>query len=127
MTGKNSSIQKGSHTSPTNYRPISLTCIPCKIFKHIIYSNIYHHLSANSILCEQQHVFRKNHSCESQLLTTVNDLVTYLNSCEQIDVISLDLSKAFDKVPHQKLFHKLSFHGVNSTTQTWIKDYLSNR
>ena len=74
----------------------------------------------NSNIC-----FRKNHSCESQLITTVNDFATYLNAREQIDVISVNLSKAFDKVPHQKLLHKLSFYGVNTTTLTWIKDYLS--
>ena len=52
---------------------------------------------------------------------------TYHNAGEQIDVISMNLSKAFDKVPHQRLLHKLSFYGANTTTLTWIKDYLSNR
>jgi len=120
-------FKKGSRTSPANYRPISLTCIPCKVFEHIIYSNIYHYLSENNILCAQQHGFRKNHSCESQLIATVNDFATYLNAGEQVDVISLDLSKAFDKVPHQKLLYKLSSYGINTSTLNWIKDYLSNR
>ena len=65
-------------------------------------------------------------SCESQLITTVNDFATYLNAGEQIGVISLDFSKAFDKVPHRKLLYKLSSYGLNITTLNWIKDYLSN-
>ena len=77
-------FKKGSRTSPANYQPISLTCIPCKNFEHIIYSNIYHHLSENNILCKQQHGFRKNHSCERQLITTVTDFATYLNPGDKL-------------------------------------------
>ena len=33
--------KKGSHKSPENYRPISLTSIPCKILEHLIYSSVY--------------------------------------------------------------------------------------
>ena len=58
--------KKGSRKSPTNYRPISLTSIPCKILEHLIYSSVYNHLEANSILCDAQHGFRKNRSCETQ-------------------------------------------------------------
>ena len=43
-----------------------------------------------------------------KLATTVNDFAMYINTGEQIDAIS-DFSKDFEKVPHQKLFHKLSF------------------
>ena len=52
--------KKGSCKSPANYRPISLTSIPCKILEHLIYSSVYNHLEANSILCDAQHGFRKN-------------------------------------------------------------------
>ena len=59
--------KKGSHKSPTNYRPISLTSIPCKIFEHLIYSSVYNHLEANSILSNTQHGFKKNRSWRSNL------------------------------------------------------------
>ena len=49
--------KKGSRKSPENYRPISLTSIPCKILEHLIYSSVYNHLEANSILCDAQHGF----------------------------------------------------------------------
>ena len=93
-------FKKGSRKNPVNYRPISLTSIPCKIFEHIIYSSVYKHLENNGILCDSQHGFRKNRSCEKQLITTLHDLAYRLNSGEQVNVLFLDFSKAFDKVPH---------------------------
>jgi len=101
--------KKGNRTSPTNYRPISLACIPYKIFEHIIYSHIFKHLTVHNILTNDQHGFRK-HSCDSQLLSTIEDFSLYLDSGAQIDAIFLDFSKAFDKVPHERLFLKLSHY-----------------
>ena len=100
-------FKKGDRTNPSNYRPISLTCVPCKIFEHVIYSHIFKLLSTHNILSSYQHGFRKHHSCESQLLTTIEDFSHHIDSGEQINVILLDFSKAFDKVPHQHLFVNL--------------------
>ena len=47
--------KKGVKSSPNNYRPISLTCLCCKILEHIVYSNIFIHLNQANILCEEQH------------------------------------------------------------------------
>ena len=46
---------------------------------------------------------------------------------DQVDVILLDFSKAFDKVPHQRLLHKLQYHGVGNKTLKWIQSFLTNR
>ena len=119
--------KKGSRKSPANYRPISLTSIPCKILEHLIYSSVYNHLEANSILCDAQHGFRKNRSCETQLIITINEIVSRLNLGEQVDVLSLDFSKAFDKVPHERLFCKLDYYGIRGTYLEWVKEFLTNR
>ena len=58
------------------------------------------HLNSHKILSDAQHGFRQNHSCESQLLLTVNDFAKGLNDGKQTDAVSLDFSKAFDKVSH---------------------------
>ena len=70
-------FKKGSRKNPANYRPISLTSIPCKIFEHIISSSVYTNTLSlsNSILCDAQHGFRKNLLCETQLITTIHDLI----------------------------------------------------
>ena len=120
-------FKKGSHTDPSNYRPISLTCICCKIFEHIIVSSISQHASNHNIICNEQHGFLKNHSCETQLLETVNDLSASLNSNNQIDLLLLDFSKAFDKVSHPHLPHKLSYYGITGPLLNWISDFLKDR
>ena len=45
----------------------------------------------------------------------------------QVDVILLNFSKAFDKVPHEHLLHKLSYYGIRNDTLRWIRSFLSDR
>ena len=52
-------FKKGERYKAENYRPISLTCICCKLMEHIITSNIMKHLDSNNILYDLQHGFRK--------------------------------------------------------------------
>ena len=74
-TAKISAIyKKGERSDSGNYRPVSLTSLPCKIREHILSSNIRRHLDENNILSPSQRGFRKNLSCETQLLTTLEDL-----------------------------------------------------
>ena len=71
--------------------------------ERIIYSQVMNHLSNNNILCDNQHGFRKFRSCESQLITTVEDLAKNMDTGGQTDMVLLDFSKAFDKVNHINL------------------------
>jgi hypothetical protein len=43
-------------------------------------------------------------------------LAQNLTSKGQVDVILLDFAKAFDKVPHRRLLHKLKFYRVDGST-----------
>ena len=58
-------FKKGLRTDPTNYRPISLTCICCKVFEHIVVSSISAHANLHNIICKEQHGFQKHYSCET--------------------------------------------------------------
>ena len=76
-------------------------------------------METNRILCDQQHSFHKQRSCESQLLKIVHDLTSNLESGSQTDVVVIDFAKAFDKVNHFLLVvHKLHHYGVGGTTNT---------
>jgi len=119
--------KKGGRSLVSNYRPISLTCVLCKTLEHIISSSIYGHLNRHKILCNEQHGFRQHRSCETQLVATINDLAVALNKGTQVDVILLDLAKAFDTVPHNRLVHKLSTYGINGHLLQWIKSFLMSR
>ena len=44
----------------------------------------------------------------------------------QSDVMVMDFSKAFDKVPHQELLYKLSNNEINNAFLSWLKNVLSN-
>jgi len=120
-------FKKVSCTEPSNYRPISLTCICCKVFEHIIVSSISGHANTYNIICTEQHGFCKQHSCETQLLETISDLFASLNSGNQIDLLLLDFSKAFDKVSHPHLLHKLSSYGIRGPLLNWIIDFLNRQ
>ena len=119
--------KKGSKTEPSNYRPVSLTCICSKILEHIVYSAISKHLEHHQTLCDEQHGFRKRRSCETQLISTVNDFAECLNQRGQCDILLLDFRKAFDKVSHSLLYHKLAHYGVQGSLLFWLKSFLSHR
>jgi hypothetical protein len=104
-------FKKGDRHSPANYRPISLTSVPCKILEHIIGHHIMSYLEEHGILTPLNHGFRSGFSTETQLLTT-NDLMISFDSGKQVDVAILDFSKAFDTVPHDLLLHKLYSYGI---------------
>ena len=120
-------FKKGDKAKASNYRPVSLTSVCCKIVQHIIHSQVIRHLETNNMLADEQHGFRKRRSCESQLINTVEDLTRGLNARQQIDAILLDFSKAFDKVPHERLAMKLHYYGARGHTLHWIKSFLSDR
>jgi len=82
-------FKKGSWTDPANCRPISFTCVCCKVFEHIVSSAISNHANIHNIICTEQHGFRKHRSCEKQLLETINNIAMSLNSTIQTDLLLL--------------------------------------
>ena len=120
-------FKKGNTNNAENYRPISLTCVSCKLLEHIICHHIHEHLDKHSIVSSLQHGFRSRHSCESQLLITAHDLGKSYNEKKQVDIAILDFSKAFDKVLQQRLLGKLRHYGITGQTCGWIQAFLSNR
>ena len=89
-------FKKGDKSDSLNYRPISLTCILCKLMERIIASNLTWHFNNNNILYDIQHGFHEKRSCETQLIQLVEDLGRQLTLGNQTDLVLLDFSKAFD-------------------------------
>ena len=120
-------FKKGAKMKPGNYRPVSLTSIVCKIFESLIRDEVTAHLIRNNLLSEHQYGFMSGRSCTTQLLATLNDWFKCLDDDESVDAIYLDLQKAFDKVPHERLLVKLKGYGIDGNLLLWISDFLSDR
>ena len=84
-------------------------------------SNLMKHLEIQNILFPLQHGFRQNHSCESQLLSLFQDLAS---STTQTDMLIMDFSNPFDKIPHKRFNYKLNWYGIRGDTLEWITDFL---
>ena len=115
-------FKKGNKCDASNYRPISLTCICGKLLEHIITSHIMNHGEINKILCPLQHGFRKDRSCETQLV----EFTSNLENGKQTDVLVMDFAKAFDKVHHSLLVHKLYHYGIRGNPNKWSQAFLSD-
>ena len=85
------------------------------------------HFDKNQILTEKQQGFRARQSCETQLITTIQEIARNMTFKGQVDVILLDFAKAFDKVPHHRFLHKLDCYGVRESTLRCIESFLSQR
>ena len=77
-------------------------------------------LDKHHLLADFQHAFWTGHSCETQLITTVDDLVTNMDHNTQTDMIILDFSKVFDTVPRRLLISKLKSYSNDSGAIGWI-------
>ena len=120
-------FKKDERHLASNYRPVSLISITCKVIEHIVHSSVMGHFDRNKILTNAQHGFRKKRSCEFQLIVTIHDIASKLERDSQVDIVLLDFAKTFDKVPHHRLLHKLEYYGVNPKTNRWIRSFLENR
>ena len=105
--------KKGDRALPSNYSPVSLTCSPCKMLEHIVCTKIMDHLDEHKLLSDRQHAIRKNRSCETQLITVIDDWAKILDAGDQVDTFILDFVKAFDTPPHELQKCKLHGYGIS--------------
>ena len=119
--------KKGSKSLSSNYRPVSLTSVACKVLESIIKDHIVSHLKKYNLIVESQHGFTKGRSCLTNLLTFLEDVIHSVDPGIPVDVIYLDFAKAFDKVPHLRLIKKLEAHGIAGDVSKWIERWLRGR
>ena len=121
-------FKNGDRSIPANYRPISLTPILMKIFERIARKQIVNFLSQHNIFNPTQHGFREGRSCLSALLGVYDDIMSSLSEgSECVDMVYLDFAKAFDKVDHGILLHKLRDFGISGKLGIWLHSLLLNR
>jgi len=105
-------FKKGIASQVSNYRPISLTCVLSKILERIVVGRIVDHLHYSNILHLAQHGFLKSRSTCTNLLESLNDWSIIVQSRQQVAIVYIDFSKAFDVMSHPKLFARLCSYGI---------------
>ena len=119
--------KKGSSGCVENYRPISLTCVACKIFEATVKQQLVSYLLANNLLSASQHGFLSGHSTTTNLLESLNDWTINIKNSDNTRIAFIDFKSAFDSVSHAKLLFKLSKYGIEGKLLQLITSFLSNR
>ena len=120
-------FKKGSKLSASNYRPVSLTSVCCKLMEGIMRDRIMSHLVKHNLISSSQHGFVYKKSCVTNLLECHHVVSGLLNNGKSVDVLYTDFEKAFDKVSHKKLITKLYGYGIRGIILDWIASFLRKR
>jgi len=120
-------FKKGSRVDAANYRPVSLTSVPCKIMERVVRETIIRHLERYKLITPAQHGFVQRKACVTNLLECADFVTDAVARNRWVDVIYLDYAKAFDTVPHKRLLFKLEAYGIGGPLLCWIRAFLSER
>ena len=118
-------FKKGDSTNKENYRPISILPSISKIFERLIFQQMTTYVS--SLLSPYLCGFRKGYNPQHALLRLINHLNKSLDGKENIGLVMMDLSKAFDCIPHDLLIAKLYAYGFHKNSLKLIHSYLNER
>ncbi|MBM6549269.1 RNA-directed DNA polymerase [Streptococcus dysgalactiae subsp. equisimilis] len=119
--------KKGPLHDPNNYRPINHTPVVSRLMERIIKEQVAEFLLSNDLLDKRQHGFLKSRSCVTCQFDFMNLITSIADSGKAFIVIYLDMTKAFDRVPHTRLLSKLRSYGISEPLLSWIRSYLSMR
>lgn len=119
--------KKGNKQSASNYRPVSLTSVACKVFESVIREALLLHTTSTGQLNKKQHGFLPKRSCVTQLLACMEDWTQLIENGRPVDIIYTDFQKAFDSVPHLRLKRKLLSMGIQGNLLRWLTAFLSER
>ena len=110
-----------------NYRPVSLLSIFGKIFERLIYNEMYSFFIENDLISSNESGFKQGDSCINQLLSITHDIYHSLDQDYEVRAVFLDTSKAFDRVWHKGLIHKLKQNGIGGPLLEILTDLLKLR
>jgi len=120
-------FKKGAKHDPGNYRPISVTPFIAKLFETLMKKQIMNYLTSNHLISKNQYGFQNKKSCEMALLDMYSYITQATGSGKFALGIFMDIQKAFDCVPFDRLIHKLKFYGFSTTSCKLINSFLTGR
>ena len=117
----------GERSTAKNYRPVSLLSVVSKVLEKLVNHRIVDHLEKCGLFCDFQYDFRSSRST-ADFLTVVSDRIARaFNRSGATRAVALDISKAFDRVWHAGILHKLKSYGISGQIFGLISFFLSNR
>ncbi|MBM6549304.1 reverse transcriptase family protein [Streptococcus dysgalactiae subsp. equisimilis] len=119
--------KRGATCDPNNYRPISLTSTLSKVMELVIAKQLRSHLERRLLLNDRQYGFRCHRSTGDLLAYVSHMWFSAIDHHGESHLVSLDISKAFDRVWHDGLLAKLPTFGFSSNFTSWIRSFLSDR
>ena len=115
--------KKESRLDKTCFRPVSVLTIFSKVFERFILDSMLEY--TNNILSEHISAYRKRYSCQNVLLKLTENWRQHLDGDQIVGAVLMDLSKAFDCLPHELLIAKLSAYGIDKNTKILL--FISQR
>lgn len=120
--------KNGNRSDPSSYRIISITSIISRAFERIVKERLTSFLEKRSFFAVDQAGFRHALSTLDHIYLLRRDTLNAMRRGKQLPTIFLDIIKAFDRVPHDKLLYKLFKHaGITGKAWAWLRSFLSDR
>ncbi|KAK6191161.1 hypothetical protein SNE40_002900 [Patella caerulea] len=111
-----------------NYRPVSNCTFLDKFLEKAALAQLHHYFKENHLYGKFQSAYREGHSTETALLRVANDTLRALDKKQDLILILLDLSAAFDTIDHTILLRRLQFYfGITDSALDWLSSYLTGR
>ena len=118
-------FKKDCSLTKSNYRPITILPSLSKVFETLVHTRISPYFE--DIFHKHVFAYRKHHGTDTALLRLTEQWRKELDQHNIIGIVSMDLSKAFDTLPHELLVAKLKSYGADGKTTDLVHDYLANR
>jgi hypothetical protein len=119
--------KKGDMQCISNYRPISLVPLISKIIETVIKNQLEEFLETNNLLSGSQYGFRRGLSTIKAVENIVSYIIEGFESKCETNAKMIDLSKAFDVVPHKELLKKLNYYSIANNELSLLQSYLTDR
>ena len=120
-------IHKSGKQCVKNYRPVSLLPICRKVLERTIYNTGFTYFIENNLISENQSGLKPGDSGINQLLAIAHEIFSSFDGNYEVRGVFLDISKAFDKMWHEVIIHKLKRNGISGNLLSLLTDFLRNK